>query len=135
MKGAHAGWIGLAFSSFLVPVAAPAQGVKDYTPVTQQRLTNPESANWLQYRRTYDGMNYSPLDKINASNAKNLAPVWTFSTGVNEGHQAPPIVNNGVMFITTPQAQVIALNAKTGDLLDRKSTRLNSSHLGISYAV
>jgi alcohol dehydrogenase (cytochrome c) len=119
VKSARASWIGLALTSFLVPVAAPAQGVKDYTPVTQQRLANPEAGNWLQYRRTYDGMNYSPLDKINATNAKNLAPVWTFSTGVNEGHQAPPIVNNGVMFITTPQAQVIALNAKTGDLLWR----------------
>ncbi len=118
MKGTHAGWIGLALFGFLVPVGASAQ-VKDYTPVTQQRLSNPEAGNWLQYRRTYDGMNYSPLDKINTTNARNLAPVWTFSTGVNEGHQAPPIVNNGVMFITTPQAQVIALNAKTGDLLWR----------------
>ena len=32
-----------------------------------------------------------------------------------EGHEAPPIVNNGVMFVTTPMGQVIALNAKTGD--------------------
>ena len=32
-----------------------------------------------------------------------------------EGHEAPPIVNNGVMFIATPMGQVIALNAKTGD--------------------
>jgi alcohol dehydrogenase (cytochrome c) len=46
---------------------------------------------------------------------KNLAPVWTFSTGVIEGHEAPPIVNNGVMFVATPMGQVIALNAKTGD--------------------
>ena len=43
--------------------------------------------------------------------------MWSFSTGVNEGHQAPPIVNNGMMFVTTPQQQVFALNAKTGDLI------------------
>ena len=41
--------------------------------------------------------------------------MWTFSTGVIEGHEAPPIVNNGVMFVATPMGQVIALNAKTGD--------------------
>jgi alcohol dehydrogenase (cytochrome c) len=46
---------------------------------------------------------------------KDLTPVWTFSTGVVEGHEAPPIINNGVMFVATPMGQVIALNAKTGD--------------------
>src|SRR5262249_58999108 len=40
-------------------------------------------------------------------------------TGVTEGHQSPPIVNNGVMFVTTPQQQVFAINAKTGDLIWR----------------
>jgi alcohol dehydrogenase (cytochrome c) len=69
----------------------------------------------MHYRRTYDGQGYSPLDQINTSNVKNLTPVWTFSTGVVEGHEAPPIINNGVMFVATPAGQVIALNAKTGD--------------------
>jgi outer membrane protein assembly factor BamB len=53
-----------------------------------------------------------------------LTPVWTLSTGVNEGHQAPPIVNNGVMFVATPQAQVLALNARTGDVLWRYKREL-----------
>ena len=48
----------------------------------------------------------------------------SFSTGVNEGHQSPPMVNNGVMFVTTPQQQVIALNAKTGDVLWRYKKEL-----------
>jgi len=98
--------------------------VKNYSPVTQERLTNPEPQNWLMYRRTYDGQGYSPLDQINAGNVKNLTPVWTLSTGVIEGHQAPPIVNNGVMFITTPQAQVIAVDAKTGDVVWRYKREL-----------
>src|SRR5439155_26008197 len=33
------------------------------------------------------------------------------------GHEAPPIVNNGVMFVATPGNQVIAIEAKTGKLL------------------
>jgi alcohol dehydrogenase (cytochrome c) len=96
-----------------------AQVERRYSPVTDQRLRNVEPHNWLMYRRTYDGQGYSPLDQINASNVQDLVPVWTFSTGVNEGHQAPPIVNDGIMFITTPQAQVIALDAKTGDVIWR----------------
>ena len=90
-----------------------------YSPVTDARLQNPEPRNWLMYRRTYDGQGYSPLDQINASNVQDLTPVWTFSTGVNEGHQSPPIVNDGIMFVTTPQAQVVALDAKTGDVIWR----------------
>ena len=105
----------LVASTCLVPIAAVGGPIQDYSPVTAERLKNPEPGNWMHYRRTYDGQGYSPLDQINTSNVKNLVPVWTFSTGVVEGHEAPPIINNGVMFVATPAGQVIALNAKTGD--------------------
>src|ERR1700674_1463569 len=105
----------LVASTCLVPITAGAAPIENYSPVTADRLKNPEPGNWMHYRRTYDGQGYSPLDQINTSNVKNLTPVWTFSTGVVEGHEAPPIVNNGVMFVATPMGQVIALNAKTGD--------------------
>jgi alcohol dehydrogenase (cytochrome c) len=101
----------------LAPVLVAAQEIKNYTPVTDSRLVNPEPENYLMYRGNYAGWGYSPLDQITPANAKKLRPVWTMSTGVIEGHQAPPIVNNGVMFVATPQSQVLALNAKTGDLL------------------
>jgi alcohol dehydrogenase (cytochrome c) len=104
----------VAFTT-LISTAAVAGPIENYSPVTQARLENPEPGNWMLYRRTYDGHGYSPLDQINTSNVKNLTPVWTFSTGVVEGHEAPPIVNNGVMFIATPFGQVIALNAKSGE--------------------
>ncbi len=92
-----------------------AQQAMAYDAVTDARLLKPEPQNWLMYRGTYNGQGYSPLDKINTANVKRLVPVWSYSTGQVEGHQAPPIVNNGIMFISTPQNQVLALNAKTGD--------------------
>lgn len=103
------------------PVSAQQQ---DYAPVTAQRLLQPEPENWLMYRGTYDSWGYSPLDQITPANVGKLVPVWTFSTGVREGHQAPPIVNNGVMFVTSPENQVFAFNAKTGDLLWRYEREL-----------
>ncbi len=96
---------------------AAAQQAVAYDPVTAERLLKPEPQNWLMYRGTYNGQGYSPLNKINTTNVKRLVPVWSYSTGQVEGHQAPPIVNNGVMFISTPRNQVLALNAKTGDLI------------------
>lgn len=110
---------GLVLAASALPPAASADEIKDYAPVTAARLANPEAGNWLLYRRTYDGQGYSPLDQINAANVKNLVPVWTFSTGVGEGHEAPPIVNNGIMFVATPQTQVIALDARTGEQIWR----------------
>jgi alcohol dehydrogenase (cytochrome c) len=82
--------------------------------VTDARLINPEPENWLQIRGNYQGWTFSTLDQINTSNLQSLRPVWSFSTGVIEGHQAPPLVNDGVMFVTTPMNQVIALDAVTG---------------------
>src|SRR5262249_6351236 len=101
----------------LEPAMLTAQSPMSYSAVTEQRLLNPEPQNWLMYRGNFSGWGYSPLDQITPANVKKLVPVWSFSTGVNEGHAAPPLVNNGIMFVTTPQQQVFALNAKTGDLI------------------
>jgi alcohol dehydrogenase (cytochrome c) len=108
----------------LLPWVVAAQGIDNYSAVTEARLLKPEPQNWLMYRGTYDGWGYSPLDQIKTTNVKKLVPVWTLSSGMVEGHESPPIVNNGVMFLTTPQNQVLALNAKTGDVLWRYKKEL-----------
>src|SRR3977135_4631769 len=99
-------------SACLISVHAGAGPIENYSPVTAERLKNPEPGNWMHYRRTYDGQGYSPLDQINTSNVKNLTPAWTFSTGVIEGHEAPPIINNGVMFVATRRGREIDPHAK-----------------------
>ena len=71
------------------------------------------------YRGTYDAHGYSTLDQINIENADELEMIWSFSTGLREGPQAPPIVNDGYMYVSTPQNHIIALNARTGDLIWR----------------
>jgi alcohol dehydrogenase (cytochrome c) len=99
----------------------PAAGrvLQSYKPVTGERLKKPEDGDWLMVRRTYDGWGYSPLDEITPGNVRRLQPVWVFATGVTNGHEAAPIVNNGVMFVATPGNQVIAIDAKTGGLIWR----------------
>src|SRR5262249_57864218 len=118
-----------------VPMLGDAQQSIRYSPVTDQRLAEPEAQNWLMTRGNYQGWSYSPLDQINNYNVKKLTPVWAFSTGVDSGHQAPLIVNNGIMFVATPYNQVMTLEAKTGKLLwrykhempERLSVLLNTS--------
>jgi alcohol dehydrogenase (cytochrome c) len=93
--------------------------LKTYAAVTGERLNGPAAGDWLMVRRTYDGWGYSPLDQITRKNVKRLQPLWVFATGATNGHEAPVLVNAGVMFVTTPGNQVIAVEAKTGRLLWR----------------
>ena len=89
-----------------------------YQPVTAERLKNPEPENWLMIRGTYNGWGYSPLNQITTSNVSRLKPVWGLLTGENlKVHEAAPIVNNGVMFISTPNNQVMAIDVKAGNTL------------------
>src|SRR5215210_4071517 len=103
---------------------AAAQSIANYSSVTDARLLKPEPQNWLHYRGNFEGWGYSSLDQITTQNVRRLQPVWTLSTGVVEGHQAPPFINNGIMFVSTPGNQVLALNAKTGDLMWRYKREL-----------
>jgi alcohol dehydrogenase (cytochrome c) len=107
-----------------VPPAPVPLVLQNYKPVTAERLKNPEDGDWLMVRRTYDGWGYSPLTQITTENIQRLRPVWVFATGVNNGHEATPIVNNGVMFVATPGSQVIAIDVKTGMILWRYRRRL-----------
>jgi len=96
-----------------------AAGGMAYNPVTDARLQNPEARNWLSTRGNYAGWGYSPLDKINEKNVAKMGLAWSYTTGVQEGHQSPPIVNDGYMYITTPGNQVIAMDARNGQELWR----------------
>ena len=93
--------------------------LKRYVPIAAERLLNPPDGEWPMIRRTYDGWGYSPLTQINTDNVKRLTPAWVFSTTMENGHEAAPIVVNGVMFVSTPGNQVLALDAKTGTQLWR----------------
>src|SRR5258705_10819389 len=88
--------VGLASATFGFgqPRTAPMPAVlRDYQPVTAQRLKDPEDGNWLMIRRTYDGWGYSPLDAITPDSIQRLRPVWAFATGETRVHESAPIVN------------------------------------------
>jgi len=101
------------------PAAAVPPVLRDYRPVTAARLHNPEDGNWLMIRRTYDGWGYSPLAQITPANVSRLKRVWMMETGEGSPHQAAPLVNNGVMYVSTPNNHLVAFDARTGAVLWR----------------
>src|ERR1700739_4672285 len=92
---------------------------KPYPKVTDERLEHPAAGDWLMYRRTYDGFGFSPLNQITPSNIHQLTLAWSVSTDLLGAHETTVIVNQGRMFITTPQNNIIAFDAKTGTQLWR----------------
>lgn len=107
-------------------IAATAQQKPDFD-VDGERIINAdkEEGNWLSHGRSYDEQRFSPLTQINETNVSELGLAWAVSTEVGRGHEASPIVVDGVMYITLPWSKVLALNAKTGEELWRYDPQVN----------
>ena len=105
----------ILLAAVAVAGSAAAQD-RDFTPVTDAMLADPDPADWINWRRTLDGWGYSPLDQIDRDNVHRLGLVWswTMTTGLS---QPTPIVYDGVMYLPGPLNVVQALDAVTGDLL------------------
>src|SRR5882672_4139322 len=98
----------------MLALAAPAMAAD----VTPQRLANPEPQNWLMNHRTYDAQRYSPLEKINKDNVKNLKLAYSVALGgtsINENLQATPLVEDGFMYIVDLWGIVYKIDARSGD--------------------
>ena len=86
---------------------------------------------------------YSRLTQINRSNVSQLRVAWTYRTGdaAPEGRsqiQCNPIVVRGVLYATSPQLKVFALDAATGRQLwrfDPFSAGATSHSLGVNRGV
>ena len=117
MKHVHLLVVSAVLALTMGVVSGNAQ-VSDFQPVTDEVLRNPSDADWLQWRRTYDGWAYSPLNQINRENVRNLQLVW--SRALNAGQvELIPLVYDGVMYIPHPGGIIEAVDATTGDLIWR----------------
>ena len=84
--------------------------------VTFERLLNAdeEPHNWLTYSGPYSSTRHTRLDQITADNVDDLELSWVFQAGSLEAFQATPLVVDGIMYLTEPVNNVVALDAKTG---------------------
>ena len=76
-----------------------------------------DGQEWLSHGRTYDEQRFSELNQINTENIDRLGVEWFTDLDSNRGHEATPIVSDGVMFTTGSWSVVYAHNALTGELL------------------
>jgi len=77
----------------------------------------PADRGWPFFGNDAGAMRFSPLAEIRRENVARLAPAWTYRTGDSDGErpiQCTPIVVDGVMYLTTVQADIVALDPATG---------------------
>jgi alcohol dehydrogenase (cytochrome c) len=96
--------------------------------VTQQDiLDDAETTNQIvTYGLGPRAHRYSPLDKINTDNVKDVVPAWAFSFGGEKqrGQESQALVYDGVIYVTGSYSRVFAIDAKTGDELWQYDARL-----------
>jgi quinoprotein glucose dehydrogenase len=78
--------------------------------------------DWPIYGGNKAGNRHSPLDQINLNNVNRLQIAWTYNSepDITAGKQihsemeCQPIVVNGILYATSPQLKLFALDAATG---------------------
>ncbi len=95
------------------------------TPVTAESLRTPPAADWLLWRRTYDGVGLSPLAQINKANVADLRLQWSWSLPPGSNMMVP-LVHDGVIFAYSFGDIVEAIDAANGDVLWRYQHQLQN---------
>lgn len=91
--------------------------VRNYVPVTDEMLRNPDPGDWLMVRRNYQAHSYSPLNSITTTNVKGLRLEWVWAMNDGGASQPTPIVHNGIIYLANTSNTVQALDGATGDLI------------------
>jgi alcohol dehydrogenase (cytochrome c) len=124
MKGLRTTTLSGVLLSAFAALAAPQvmAGVTDKDIEADGKTTT----SILSWGMGTEGQRYSPLDKVNVKNVKNLVPAWSFSFGGEKqrGQESQPLIINGKMYVTGSYSRLYALDAKTGTKLWQYEHRL-----------
>ena len=87
----------------------------------------------LTYGMGYNNQRYSPLKQINTKTVAKLAPAWSYSLNNPQGQESPPIIHEGVMYVTTHSA-TMAINPLTGKQIWKQDIELPQDVFKMSAA-
>ncbi len=97
-------------------LAAPALSEE---PVTFDRLSNQEPANWLTVYGNYAGWRYSALEEINRENVSGLRLAFTVPIAMTPGlagaNYAVPLVDDGFLYTLDGNNAVVKIDLSSGE--------------------
>jgi alcohol dehydrogenase (cytochrome c) len=88
---------------------------REFVPVTDQMLRNPDPADWLMWRRTLDSWGYSPLDQLTGDNVGRLELAWSVDIDSAPSQEGIPLVYDGILYFPGPMDVISAMDAANGD--------------------
>jgi quinoprotein glucose dehydrogenase len=124
-----------AVAALALAIAAPASRADNEAKIA--------SSEWPTHGGNPAHTQYSPLKQINTANVSRLKVAWVYHTGDHREDnrsqiQCNPIIVDGVLYATSPQIKVFALDAATGKELwtfDPFKAGAQASSLGANRGV
>lgn len=107
-QGARSAWAYRVHKTSLVAAllalffALAANGQEPGAIVPPPAAAPPEDGQWTMPAKNLASTRFSGLDEINTGNVSRLQVAFSFSTGVNRGQEAAPIVVGDTMYVVTP---------------------------------
>jgi quinohemoprotein ethanol dehydrogenase len=102
-------------------------------PFSAAQLSSLPSTDWITNGGTLSNQRYSPLELINRGNVAGLKALWRTHLGsgggANQSGQGQPIVYDGVIYITTGESDVFALDATSGAIVWRYAAKLDPNRV------
>ena len=85
-------------------------------PVTAEMLRAAPSdpSMWLHFGGDYATWRHSPIEKLTPESARRLRVAWMLPTGIPVQLEVSPIVYDGILYATTSQNRLFAVDAVTG---------------------
>lgn len=102
---AVAGALGLVM---LAASPGDAAAQRDATPAgTSQPGSAARTGDWTTPAGDFASTRYSTIDQITTSNVDKLKEVWSFTTGIKDGHEGQPLVIDNTMYVVTPFPNIL----------------------------
>lgn len=122
-----AGIAALALAAATAPLlaadGAPANGGPGDTELMGDAAS---TGDVLTYGMGPQAQRFSPLQKINAANVKNMVPAFAASLGGEKqrGQESQPLVYDGTIYVTGSYSRLFAFDARTGEQKWKYEARL-----------
>ena len=93
----------LAAATFIAIAAVPISSTIAQTGAHSAPAAAPaDNGNWEMPGKNYASTRFSAMRQITPANVAKLQKTFTFATGIDKGHEAPPLVVGSTMYIITP---------------------------------
>src|SRR4051812_25232354 len=98
---------GLIIYAVAALAAATASASWAAPPAPPASAAPRDDGQWIMPAKNYASTRFSELSQVSAGNVGGLQVAFTFSTGVDKGQEAAPIVADGVMYIVSPYPNTV----------------------------